>query len=365
MLNPELGGLEPKLKGNAIVIKSPLSPPDLEKQDQRFSSIFGDNVNLEWLNWEGSLPNGAVAIYNSYTQRTDYVCKYNCEAGFYNPGLGPHCRYPYGNHEYYAPKFQILANKDNFEVLQWLGGSYGSVPRHAVRTCPGVGTYVGKNKYGLGKVVPKFKAFFLPWARVEHWYKYYQVLAINRDAYTQHLSDVYYSINEAKLFQYPAEIMRISTITNNECQAVVKTMTISKSTEMQTTWNVDRATMQSISSSITAHIPYISEFGITMGSMRTLTFSQGTTMVEEINHSVSVELKIQPNHSCSVRMEGHKVKVVIPCTARLSRTYRSGQTRSTTITGTYNSVQIGVVRTVVDQCEPVVDAQPCQSECQA
>lgn len=84
-------------------------------------------MNLEWLNWEGSLPNGAVAIYNSYTQRTDYVCKHNCEAGFYNPGLGPYCRYPYGNREYYAPKFQILANKDNFEVLQWLGGSYGSV----------------------------------------------------------------------------------------------------------------------------------------------------------------------------------------------------------------------------------------------
>lgn len=260
MLNPELGGLEPKLKGNAIVIKSPLSPPDLEKQDQLFS-IFGDNVNLEWLNWEGSLPNGAVAIYNSYTQRTDYVCKHNCEAGFYNPGLGPYCRYPYGNREYYAPKFQIR--------------------------------------------------------------------------------------------------------TNNECQAVVKTMTISKSTEMQTTWNVDRATMQSISSSITAHIPYISEFGITMGSMRTLTFSQGTTMVEEINHSVSVELNIQPNHSCSVRMEGHKVKVVIPCTARLSRTYRNGQTRSTNITGTYKSIQIGVVWTVVDRCEPVADAGPCQSQCQA
>lgn len=117
-------------------------------------------MNLEWLNWEGSLPNGAVAIYNSYAQRTDYVCKYYCEAGFYSPGLGPYCCYPYGNCEYYAPKFQILVNKDRFEVLEWLGGSYGSVPQHAVRTCPDVGTYVGRNRYGLGKVVSKFKAFF-------------------------------------------------------------------------------------------------------------------------------------------------------------------------------------------------------------
>lgn len=337
--------------------------PDLQKP--LASPIFGDHVNLEWLNWAGSLPNGAVAIYNTYTTRTDYVCKHKCEAGLYSPSLGPYCYYPYGNREYRTPDFQILANKDHFEFLDWMGGSYGSVPQFAVRTCPGVDTFVGRNKYGLGKVVPKHQAFFLPWRSSEYWYKHYQVLAIKKDTYTQQVSDVKYSMDEAVLFQYPVEIMRISTITNNACEAVVKTMTISKSTQMQMTWDIGRATTQSISSSITANIPYISEFGIMLGSERTLSFSQGTTQVEEINHSVSVELNVLPNHSCSVRMEGHRVRAVIPCTARLSRTYSKGGTRQTTVTGTYSIVQIGVIRAVVDRCEPLADAEPCQSDCQA
>uniref|UniRef100_A0A8D3BT32 Natterin-3-like n=1 Tax=Scophthalmus maximus TaxID=52904 RepID=A0A8D3BT32_SCOMX len=340
--------LEPEPTGNNVA-SAPLTPADLEQQQDLPSSfMFADNVNLEWLTWGGSVPNGAVAIYNGYTERTDYVCKYKCEAGFYNPSLGPYCRYPYGDHEYYAPEFQILANKDNFEFLEWKEGSYGSVPLHSVRTCPGVGIYVGKNKYGLGKVVPQFEAFFLPWEGDEYWYKKYQVLTINRDAYTQDISNVKYAIDEVAIFQYPPETMRISGVTNNECQAVVKTVTISKTTEVETTWNIGRSTMLGITGSITAKIPFIGSGGI-----------EGTTIVESLSHSVSVELTVPPNHSCRVRMEGRKIKADIPYTARLSRTYRDGETQWTSISGTYDGVQIGEVRAVVDRCEPVADAKPC------
>lgn len=346
-------------EGKAVV-STPLTPLELRQQpDLRSSNIFGDNVNLEWLTWKGGLPNGAVSIYNSYTKRTDYVCKYKCEAGFYNPKLGPYCRYPYGDREYYAPTFEILANKDNFEFLEWKEDSYGSVPQHSVRSCAGVGVYVGKNKYGLGKVVPQFAAFFLPWEGKEYWYKTYQVLSINRDAYTQHINNVKYAIDEAAIFQYPPETMRISAITNNECQDVVKTVTITKTTKVETTWNIGRTTMVGIKGSITAKIPFFGSGGIEIGSEKTLQFSRGTTLVEELSHSVSVELSVPPNHTCKVRMEGRKMRADIPYTARLSRTYRNGETQWTTITGTYDGVQIGEVRAVVDRCEAVVGAKPC------
>ncbi|AWP07617.1 putative natterin-3-like [Scophthalmus maximus] len=339
LLNPELEGLEPEPTGNNVA-SAPLTPADLEQQQDLPSSfMFADNVNLEWLTWGGSVPNGAVAIYNGYTERTDYVCKYKCE--------------------YYAPEFQILANKDNFEFLEWKEGSYGSVPLHSVRTCPGVGIYVGKNKYGLGKVVPQFEAFFLPWEGDEYWYKKYQVLTINRDAYTQDISNVKYAIDEVAIFQYPPETMRISGVTNNECQAVVKTVTISKTTEVETTWNIGRSTMLGITGSITAKIPFIGSGGIELGGEKTLQFSRGTTIVESLSHSVSVELTVPPNHSCRVRMEGRKIKADIPYTARLSRTYRDGETQWTSISGTYDGVQIGEVRAVVERCEPVADAKPC------
>ncbi|KAM9810483.1 natterin-3-like [Neosynchiropus ocellatus] len=359
LLNPEAGDLVPEVTGNNEVM-GPLVPEDLEDRFHPVSSsLFGDNVNLEWVAWSGSLPNGAVALYNSYTERTDYVCKFKSEAGFYNPSLGPYCRYPYSDREYYAPEFEILANKDNFEFLEWKEDSYGSVPQHSVRTCSSGSVFVGKNKYGLGKVVPRYEAFFLPWEGDEYWYKKYQVLTINRDAYTQHISDVKYNIDEVELFQYPPETMQISGVTNNECQVVEKTVTISKTTEVETTWNIGRATMLGIAGSITAKIPLIGSGGLELSGERTLQFSRGTTVVETLGHSVSVQLSIPPNHSCRVRMEGRKIKADVPYTARLSRTYRNGETQWTSVAGTYDGVQIGEVRAVVDRCEPVPDAKPC------
>merc|ERR1719187_1554517 len=109
LLNPEFQGMVPPVAGNTLV-PGPLTPAEFEdEQDQEMahnSFMFADNVNLEWLTWTGSLPNGAMAIYNGYTERTDYICKYRCEAGFYNPSLGPYCRYPYGESEYYAREFE-------------------------------------------------------------------------------------------------------------------------------------------------------------------------------------------------------------------------------------------------------------------
>ncbi|XP_071377010.1 natterin-3-like [Centroberyx affinis] len=359
LLDPNLEGRVPKLTGN-ISVSSPLTPAEFEEQLEQPSSImFDDTVNLEWLMWPGSLPNGAVSFYNGYTERTDYVCKYKCESGFYNPSLGPHCRYPYGGKEYHASSFEILVNKDNFEFLEWKEDSYGSVPKQSVRTCPGGDVYVGKNEYGLGKVVSRFEAFFLPFDGKEYWYKNYQVLTINKDATGQHISDIKYAIDEAEILQEPPETMRISKVTNNHCQSVVKKVTISKTTEVRKTWNIGRATTLSFKTSVTTEIPYIGSTGIEFGTETTMEFSEGTTKVDKLSHSVTVELTVPPNHSCSVRMEGRKFKTDIPYTARLSRTYRNGETRWTSITGTYDGVEIGEVRAVVNRCEPVPDAQPC------
>ncbi|XP_030647716.1 natterin-3-like [Chanos chanos] len=359
LLNPALGGRVPPLVSQHI-ISSPETPPDLiDSYVSDYSHVFGDNVNLNWLRWNGSIPNGAVSIYNGYTERMDYICKYNCEAGFYTPSKGPYCLYPYGDREYAAPQFDILVNVDNFEFLEWKEDSYGSVPKHSVRTCAGVGIFVGKNKYGLGKVVPQFEAFFLPWEGDEYWYKSYQVLTINRDAYSQHISHVEYGIDEIELFHYPPETMRISSVANYDCQTVTKTVTISKTTEVESTWNIGRSTMLGVTAGITAKIPLIGTAGVDFSAEKTLQFNRGTTLVEVLSHSVSVELRVPPNHSCSVRMEGRKITADIPFKAKLSRTYANGETQWTSINGVYDGVQIGEVRAVVDRCEPITDAKPC------
>ncbi|XP_061589577.1 natterin-3-like [Cololabis saira] len=338
------------------VVKRNVVKRSIHSQGDVGPGLFGYNVNLQWQWSTGSLPNGAVSIYNHYEGRTDYVCKSDCEPGFYNPSLGHYCHYPYGDREHKATQFDILVNKDHFEVLEWKEDSWGSVPSHSVRTCMGVNTYVGKNKYGLGKVVPRHKAFFLPSEGKEYYYKSYEVLVINRDYYRQHISNVNYANNAIPVQNLP-ETMTKSSITNNDCQVVKKTVTLSTTTEVQSTWNIGRSTTVGVTSTISAQIPFTASLSVTVENVQHS--SEGSTLSKSYSPSVSVEVNIPPNHSCTVRMEGRKGKVDIPYTATLSRTYNNGQTRSTYISGMYKGVQTGDIRAVVDRCEPVANPKPC------
>lgn len=319
------------------------------------SLVPGDNINLQWLTWNGALPNGAVSIYNDYTKRTDYVCKYGCTAGFYNPSLGPYCHYTLGKRELRTDEFQILANKDEFEVLEWKKGSYGSVPQDSVSTSPGV--YVGKNKYGLGKVEPEHRGFYLPWKGAKYFYKHYEVLTINRDAYSQKIDHVDYNLNGVEVIKDTPETLYFSGVTNNGDEPVVQTVTMSE-TEEAKTWNIGRSSTMATKISITAKIPEICSGSIGFSNQTMQEFSEGTTIKKAVSHSISVQVSVPPNHSCAVHMEGCKMTANIPYTARLSRTYRNGETRSTYISGMYSGVEIGFVQAVVNRCEPVANTPP-------
>ncbi|CAB1321711.1 unnamed protein product, partial [Coregonus sp. 'balchen'] len=80
-LNPLLEDVVPDLDIHSPPRLTETSDLDPQFPDSLF--MYGENANLKWVKWEGSLPNGAVGIYNGYTERHDYICKVNCEAGFY------------------------------------------------------------------------------------------------------------------------------------------------------------------------------------------------------------------------------------------------------------------------------------------
>lgn len=355
-LNPTLENVFPSRE-----VTKPALIRDIPQAEMKSQSppMFGEHTNLKWVAWDGSLPNGAIAIFNGYTERTDYVCKVNCEAGFYTPSKGGFCQYPYADREYRSSKFEVLVNVDHFEFLQWVEDSYGSVPNYAVKTCPNSDIYVGKNKYGLGKVVTQHEAFFLPWEGDEYWYKSYQVLAINRDSYSQHISHVEYAIDQMELFHHPPEALQFARVTNLECRNVEKTVKLEKTTTMEKTWDIGRETRNGSVSTMTAKVPILGPGNVDFSKEQTVTFSEGTKMVESISHAVSVNLEVPPNHSCAVRMEGRKMTADIPFTGRLSRTNHNGDTHWTYITGTYDGVSVGEINAVVERCQPVTDAVPC------
>ncbi|XP_025767789.1 natterin-3-like, partial [Oreochromis niloticus] len=171
------------------------------------------------MTWTGSVPDEAVSIWNLYDIRVDYVCKYGCHAGVYNWRFGNFCHYSFDKKEYRTNSFDILVNDKYFEILEWKEGSFGSVPANAVRTCSSDEVYVGKNKYGLGKVRPSDWAFYLPWGGEEYWYWYYEVLTIKRDIDHELIHDVEYKINDAKMIRNPPSTLAVSPISNNGCPA--------------------------------------------------------------------------------------------------------------------------------------------------
>ncbi|XP_067433228.1 natterin-3-like [Thunnus thynnus] len=330
-----------------------------ERQVQSSSITADVGTILEWVTWNNSLPNNSISIYNRYVDRIDYVCKYMCNAGFYNPSMGPYCHYPSAKKAYFGSPFEILVNKDNFEILQWKDDSHGSVPQNSVRTCPGEDTYVGKNKYGLGKVVTQDKAFYLPWKEKEYSYSHYQVLTFDQNVNSQHIYDVRYNTDESNILKYPPEIIQETSISNYECLPVVKTDTLSKTYQVAHSWDITSSITFGVETTITAGIPLLFSEDIEVSTEATFQFSRENTVTEAITDSVSVELTAPPNHACMVNMVQYKYKADIPFTARLRRTYGNGEIHTMSISGTYNSVQIREVQAVVDRCEPLENTQPC------
>ncbi|CAI5649332.1 unnamed protein product [Oreochromis niloticus] len=314
---------------------------------------------VKWKTWDGSLPDGAVSIDNDYEKRTDYVCKYECHAGFYSSSLGDFCHYPYHGKEYRTESFDILVNEYDFEFLEWKEHSFGSMPAVAIRTCSSDYVYVGKNKYGLGKVRPLNLAFFLPWRGDEYWYLYYEALTVKMDIYYEIIASVKYETNDAKITRYP-ETMRILTTSNNGCNPVTKTVTFSKTINDDRWWDFGFLPFSAAPKTLETGIPNIVSGTIEISKdISELSFSVMPADTRAITHSAKVQVSIPPNHYCNVTMMAYKYNVNMPFTAVLSRLYRKSWFKALTISGTYHGIQVGEVRAVVEGCAHLSSAQSC------
>ncbi|XP_031726392.1 natterin-3-like [Anarrhichthys ocellatus] len=315
------------------------------------SFLSGSGSNLEWVTWNNSLPDHAVSIYVDYFDRIDYVCKYKCEAGFYTPSMGSYCNY--------ANAKKVDAGSP-FEILEWKEGSQGSVPQSSVTTCSRGNIYVGKNQHGLGQVVTEEKHFYLSWKNSLFSYSSYQVLTTSEAIISQQVYNVRYITDESKFIQYPPEVMRKTSVSNYECRSVVKTDSLSKTYQVEHRWDNSDSIKAGVEMTLTAKIPFIVSNSIKLGIEVSFQYSWGKTVTEAITSTDSVEVTAPPNSYCVVNMEQHKITVNIPYTASLKRTYANGEIHTTSITGTYDSVQVGEVRAVADRCELLKDAKPCK-----
>ncbi|KFO77178.1 Natterin-3, partial [Cuculus canorus] len=131
---------------------------------------------------------------------TEFVCSTShpqCNVGAYVPSRGPFCFYPYAGWERRTPSFKILVNVGGLEALAWVDDSFGSVPDDAVEGCPSVDVFVGRNRYGLGKVAKEHRAAFMMVDGEEVWFKWYQVLVVKKGLAAVTISHVHYNTSGA------------------------------------------------------------------------------------------------------------------------------------------------------------------------
>ncbi|XP_060111211.1 natterin-3-like [Heteronotia binoei] len=317
-------------------------------------------TTLKWVWFQGSVPSGAVSIWNDYAKRTEYPCyESGCTPGFYSPKRGSYCLYPYGNKEYKTSQFRLLVNENNFESLKWQKDSWGDVPLNSINSCPGYQTYVWENKYGLGKVVPQHKAFFIGINGKAYWYKHYDVLVVYKDYVSQHIYNVHY-MKEKGTYTNQALTLVSIRVTNKNCKAVKKITSLSKTITNEHRWDFSTSISIGVSTSITGGIFSIVNMGWSLSREKMFSWSEGSAMTKSVTFSETVEVDVPPNHTCEVTKEGQRMYGNIPFTATATREYRNGERRSGTVQGVSKNTIVAHVDTYVKQCQPIPNATPCK-----
>ncbi|KAM6450602.1 natterin-3-like isoform 2-T2 [Liasis olivaceus] len=318
-------------------------------------------TTMSWTWFPGYVPSGAVAYLNHYASRVEYPCMVSdCSAGFYSPSLGPSCYYPYGNKEYSTPQFWILVNEHEFESLSWKGDSWGGVPSNSINTCTGVRLYVGKNRYGLGKVDSENKAFFLSSNGEESWYKSYDVLTIDKDYRSQSMSNVRYMLNQGS-YNESGMTLASSKLTNKDCRAVKKTTTLSGTVTSEHTWGIGTSISLGLSFSMTAGIPEVLGGSWSISLEKTFTWNKGYKYSQSTTYTETVEVEVPANHICELVMTGTKMRGNIPFTATATRYYRNGSSRSVTVQGVSHNIVGTKGESQVERCVPIRNAPPCNT----
>lgn len=358
-LDPELGDVDlPEAFG-----EQGLRPPDLPdysnsnfKKAKCLKVDYGVSLTKSSLLWVTFRNLSLLDI--AYKIRTpdfkeQYVCRPStmCVLGYLHLSAGYVCIYSLAKKVLKVSDFEVLVNRDGFELLEWADSEKGLVPKNGIKSCEF--NYIGRHKrYGLGNVSTKKKAFYLPWIqdKTEYWYSTYQVLTVVDESYNQELSQVHYLTEKANITRHKPHTMKTSRVTNNHNKEIKQTVSFTERTETVRTWETGFSTAFMLSTSVSAGIPNIGEVAVTVGVETSISMSKSNSESKSEEHSLSLEVTVPPGHYCDVRMVGTKMEAAIPFRAHVTKMYEKGRKHEANVTGIYKEVQVGEINGVVEQC---------------
>ncbi|NXU21856.1 NATT4 protein, partial [Thalassarche chlororhynchos] len=335
--------------------RRPLQPPAAGWSFPRRKRDEEPPSYLKWVAFEGKLPADAVSNWNGYAKRMEYVCSTHllgCNTGAYIPHRGPFCFFPYRGWEQSTRNFKVLVNVGDFEALDWVDNSFGSVPENAVEGCPSIDVFVGRNRYGLGKVSKVQRAAFVVVDGEEVWYKWYQVLVVKKGLADVTISDVRY--NMSGMVEHGEDVTLTKTTVRNEgCRVVRKVVTLEEATEMEHDWEMDQRVFTTIRGALRATLLAFNGTGWEVTNVTNIPWVGGASTSEYVVRTHVVEEKVQPRTVCAVALEGRRLDVHVPFTAQLTRDFGDGQPHHVAVTGWARSRAVVGVRASIKQCWPI------------
>ncbi|NXJ11877.1 NATT4 protein, partial [Odontophorus gujanensis] len=316
---------------------------------------------LSWVPFDGELPADAVSNWNAYTKMTEYVCSPDfqfCNTGSYVPSRGPFCSFPYGGLELKYTKFKVLVNRGKLEALRWVDDSFGGIPENAVEGCELTDIYVGRNRYGLGKVTKEQRALFVVVDGKEVWYKWYQVLTVKTGPANITISGVLYNVSAAVEHGEDVTVTK-TTVKNEGCQGKRQDVTLEEATEVEHDWELDQDIFSTVRGVLEVSPLAFNGISWEATSVTNVTWLGKASAGEYIEHAHKVELEMQPRTACTVAMVGRRLDACIPFTAWLSRDFGDGQPHRVAVMGVARSQQVVGVRAGVELCWPLPGSTQC------
>ncbi|XP_035169549.1 natterin-3-like [Oxyura jamaicensis] len=326
--------------------------------------VEGEEIpsHLEWVDFNGTLPADTVSNWNNYTKTTEYVCStevQGCNVGAHVPSRGPFCFYPFWESEQKTSSFKVLVNRGDLEALRWVDDSFGDVPETAVEGCPSADIYVGRNRYGLGKVSKEQQAFFVVVDHEEVWFKWYQVLAVRAGPADVTISDVHYNTSEAMGGGEEVTLTK-TTVKNEGCRGRREDVTLEEAAEVVHDWELDQEVFSTIHGALRAAPLAFNGTSWEATNVTRVTWMGRATTGEYVVHTRRVEVEMRPRTTCTVALVGRQLDVRVPFAAWLSRDFGDGQPHRVAVTGVARSRVVVDVRAGVEQCSPLAGSLPCR-----
>ncbi|XP_056304162.1 natterin-4-like [Danio aesculapii] len=302
------------------------------------------NTSLEWVRSD-RVPKDTVIVKDEGQQH--YIAKQisNCElcllksnlkSCFQKVGPGDWKYVDISNYK----DLMFLVNRDNFELLEWKKYTNNRFPPMSVVVC---GQFIVKNLNMSSKTDG-------------------EVLVLNNDIKVQYLNVVEYQISSAVSTENP-EVLKHFKASNRNCIASKHTVKLDQSIDKIYSYQIGKIRSIGINPeiSVSGEIPTIAKVGGKLGLKfeRTRSRLNTSSVLEKNLHSVSTDVEIPPNHSCTIDITSNTFKTNVPFTGEITRVYNNNQIRKALVTGMYIYQEVDEIETLVNRCEPLFGGRNC------